>query len=86
VIKAVDEKNIDIAARIHSKSWQESHKSFCNPDFVAKHTPEHQKEYLVEKIRKGTALYMLFDEASGKKPISSTETWALTVMPKKHSS
>ena len=49
MIKAVDEKNIDIAARIHSKSWQESHKSFCNPDFVAKHTPEHQKKYWNEK-------------------------------------
>lgn len=66
MIKAVDEKNIDIASHIHSESWQESHKSFCNPDFVAKHTPEHQKEYLMEKIRKGTALYMLFEEASEK--------------------
>ncbi len=66
MIKDVDEKNIDIAAHIHSESWQESHKSFCKPDFVAIHTPEHQKEYLMEKIKKGTLVYMLFDEASGK--------------------
>ena len=66
MIKTVDEKNIDIAAHIHSESWQESHKSFCNPEFVAKHTQKHQKEYLMEKIKNGTALYMLFDEASEK--------------------
>ena len=66
MIKTVDEKNIDIAALIHSKSWQESHKSFCNPEFVAKHTQERQKEYLLEKIKNDTALYMLFDEVSEK--------------------
>ena len=66
MIKIVDENNIDIAATIHSKSWQESHKSFCKPEFVEKHTPEHQKEYLLEQIKQGTLLYMLFDEASEK--------------------
>ena len=66
MIKTVDEKNIDIAARIHSEAWQESHKSFCKPEFVAKHTQEHQKEYLLEKIKNGTDIYMLFDEAFEK--------------------
>ena len=59
MIKTVDEKKIDIAARIHSESWQESHKSFCNPEFVAKHTQERQKEYLLEKIKNGIVVYML---------------------------
>ena len=49
MIKTVDEKNIDIAASIHSEAWQESHKSFCAPVFVEKHTQERQKEYLLEK-------------------------------------
>ena len=30
MIKTVDEKNVDIAAHIHSEAWQESHKSFCS--------------------------------------------------------
>ena len=66
MIKTVDEKNIDIAASIHSESWQESHKSFCSPEFVEKHTQEHQKEYLLEKMKNGTVVFILFDEASEK--------------------
>ena len=52
MIKTVDEKNIDIAASIHSEACQESHKSFCSPEFVGIHTQEHQKEYLLEKMKK----------------------------------
>ena len=48
MIKTVDDKNIDIVARIHSESWQESHKSFCNPEFVAKHT---QEEDVIKSIK-----------------------------------
>ena len=54
MIKTVDEKNIDIAARIHSESWQESHKSFCKPEFVAKHTQEEDAIRLLKsEIRRG---------------------------------
>lgn len=66
MIEPVNEQNIDIAAAIHSESWKESHRAFCNPDFVELHSQEHQKEYLLEKMKAGTLLYMLFDEASGK--------------------
>lgn len=34
----VNEDNIAQAGRIHSESWQESHRRFCTADFVAKHT------------------------------------------------
>ena len=66
MIEPVNEQNIDIAAAIHSESWKESHRAFCAPDFVELHSQEHQKEYLLEKMKAGTLLYMLFDETSGK--------------------
>ena len=66
MIKTVDEKNIDIAAAIHSESWQDSHKSFCSSEFVEKHKQEHQKKYLLKKIKNGTVVYMMFEEASQK--------------------
>ena len=61
VIIEVDEKNIFDAARIHSISWQESHRSFCESEFVELHTPEHQREYLLEKLKSGYNLFMLLD-------------------------
>ena len=57
----VDESNIRDAAEIHSASWQESHRSFCSPDFVALHTPEHQLAYLREKMEQGSRIFMLTD-------------------------
>ena len=66
MIEPVNEQNIDIAAAIHSESWKESHRAFCAPDFVELHSQKHQKEYLLEKMKAGTLLYMLFDETSGK--------------------
>ena len=62
MIVRVDETNILQAAAIHSASWQDSHRSFCSPDFVALHTLEHQREYLREKMNKGSAVYMLIKE------------------------
>ena len=62
MIVPVDETNLLQAAFIHSVSWQDSHRSFCSPDFVALHTPEHQREYFREKINKGSAVYMLIKE------------------------
>ena len=61
MIVPVNETNILQAAQIHSVSWQDSHRSFCSPDFVALHTPEHQREYLREKLGKGSGVYMLVD-------------------------
>lgn len=61
MIIPVDRTNIHQAAAIHSLSWQESHRSFCSADFIALHTPEHQQEYLSEKISRGSRVFMLVD-------------------------
>lgn len=62
IIIPVDQSNLYQAAEIHSVSWQESHRSFCSADFIALHSPEHQLEYLAEKIRQGSKIYMLLDD------------------------
>lgn len=58
----VDKTNILQAALIHSIAWQESHRAFCAPDFIEKHTPERQREYLRSKMSDGTRVFMLVDE------------------------
>ena len=62
VIVPVDFSNIHDAAVIHSVSWQESHRSFCQADFVALHTPEHQEEYLLRKMNEGSRIFMLIHQ------------------------
>ncbi len=62
IVIPVTEENISDAARIHSISWQESHRSFCNEDFIQKHTVEHQKEYIREKMKNGSKFYLLYDK------------------------
>ena len=59
MIVPVDESNLLEAAAIHSISWQDSHRSFCSPDFVALHTPERQREYLRGKMNAGSRVYIL---------------------------
>ena len=44
MIVTVDQSSLEEAAAIHSVSWQESHRSFCSPEFIALHTTQHQKE------------------------------------------
>ena len=63
MIIPVDRSSLPQAATIHSVSWQESHRSFCSPDFVALHTPERQLKYLSDKIVKGSKLYLLVEDA-----------------------
>ena len=58
----VDNTNMIQAAAVHSISWKESHRAFCTPDFTEKHTPERQREYLLNKMNGGTKVYMLVDE------------------------
>ena len=62
MIVSVDETNLSQAATIHSISWRESHRSFCAPDFVEKHTPKRQQEYLQNKMNNAARIYMLVDE------------------------
>ena len=58
----VTELNIADAGYIHSESWKESHKSFCSAEFLAKHTPEAQAEYLRREMAAGKKSSMLIDE------------------------
>ena len=62
MIVSVDTTNLFQAATIHSISWQESHRVFCTPDFVAAHTPDRQRDYLSKKMNSGTKVYMLVEE------------------------
>lgn len=62
MIVKVDETNIFQAATVHSVSWQDSHRSFCSPDFIKLHAPEHQQEYLKVKRNSGSEFYMHVQE------------------------
>ena len=61
MIFSVDNTNVYAAAGVHSASWRESHRSFCAPYFIARHTPERQREYIGKKMRSGSRFYMLVD-------------------------
>ena len=65
----VTEQNIEIAAKIHSISWKESHKSFCSEEFVKAHTQERQKQYIEKEINSGKRFYIL-DEKGAKGIVS----------------
>ena len=58
----VDEASIAEAGRVHSESWKESHRSFCSAEFVDKHTPSVQAEYLLREMNAGKRIYMLIDK------------------------
>lgn len=58
VIKVCNE-NITNAAEIHSISWKESHKHFCDPKFIELHSIEHQTAYLLNEMNNGKEVYML---------------------------
>ena len=57
----VTEQNISDAGRIHSESWKESHRSFCSTEFVEKHTPAAQADYLRREMNTGKSIYKLID-------------------------
>ena len=58
----VTEQNIADAGCIHSKRWKESHRSFCSAEFVEKHTPAAQVDYLRRETVAGKHIYILIDE------------------------
>ena len=64
MFELVTEKNIDIAAEIHSISWKDSHKSFCSEEFVQAHSKERQKKFLKDEIEKGKQFYILVEETA----------------------
>ena len=57
----VTELNIADAGRIHSESWKESHRNFCSAEFVEKHTPEAQVDFLRREMNTGKIIYILID-------------------------
>ena len=61
-ITEVDEASIAEAGRVHSESWKDSHRSFCSAEFVEKHTPSVQAEYLLRETNAGKRIYMLIDK------------------------
>lgn len=62
MILKVDENSIYDAAVIHSESWKDSHKGFCNSEFIEQHSVEHQEQYLKNEILVGKDLYMLVED------------------------
>lgn len=61
MIVRVNDSNVAEAARIHSVSWRDSHRTFCDPAFIERHTPKRQMDYLLSKMARGTAVYMLVE-------------------------
>ncbi len=61
IVVPVFGKNIFDAAKIHSISWQASHRSFCNDNFIKIHTADYQQEYINGKMKKGSKFYMFYD-------------------------
>ena len=57
----VDEASIADAGRVHSESWKESHRSFCSAEFVEKHTPAAQADFLRREMNSGKTFYLLID-------------------------
>lgn len=63
MIVKVNDSNITLAAKIHSESRKQSHRSFCSNDFVQQHTVEHQEKYLCGEIQAGKEIYMLAENS-----------------------
>ncbi len=61
-IVPVTDKNTQDAAMVHSLSWKESHRSFCQEDFIEKHSVENQRKYIAGKVEKGSEFFILYDE------------------------
>ena len=47
------------AGRVHAEAWQDSHRAFCAPRFIAAHTPARQTRYLSGKLAGGSRLYLM---------------------------
>ena len=71
IFELLTEQNIEIAAKIHSITWKESHKSFCTEKFVQAHTWERQKQYIEKEIDDGKQFYIL--DKNGAKGIVSVQ-------------
>lgn len=85
MIEHVTPDNVETAARIHSESWRESHRSFCSPDFVAAHTPQRQSVYIRRKMEAGTRFFLLSDaEPVGIVSVTGNLIEDLYILPQFH--
>ena len=71
------------AGRVHAIAWQDSHRAFCAPEFVALHTPERQARYLAEKLSNGSRLFLLRQdgEAVGVATVAGSLIEDLYILP-----
>ena len=84
MIVPVDQNNVLLAATVHSVSWIASHRSFCMPDFIAVHTPERQRQYLLDKMGKGSRFFLLTeDRPVGVVSVNGSLIEDLYVLPEK---
>ncbi|MBQ0109995.1 MAG: GNAT family N-acetyltransferase [Faecousia sp.] len=87
MIIEVDKTTLPEAARIHSLSWKESHRSFCTPAFVELHSPSRQEEYLGRKLANGNRIFMLVEEEPiGIVSVNDSVIEDLYVLPDKQNS
>ena len=70
-IEKVTEQTLPLAGQVHAESWQESHRAFCSPEFVAKHTPEAQTDYLRREMAQGKELFLLWEDG----PVGIVTLW-----------
>ncbi len=53
--------NLPAAAEVHARSWRESHRHICPPDFLEAHTAARQEAYLRAKQAEGSMIYLLLE-------------------------
>jgi len=84
MITQADENSLSAAATVHSIAWIESHKSFCSKEFTSIHTPEHQLEYLRQKMQKGSKIFLCIEDIPiGLVSITGSLIEDLYVLPEK---
>lgn len=83
-IISVDGGHVAEAGRVHALAWQDSHRSFCAPGFVAIHTPERQARYLAGKLAHGSRLFLLCldGEAAGVVSVTGSLIEDLYILPR----
>ena len=74
IVPARGEAFLRQAAEVHAVAWQDSHRSFCPPDFVAAHTPERQYGYLRDKEEEGSRIFLLLREEKPTGVVTVTES------------
>ena len=83
MIEEVTRETIDQAAEIHAESWKASHRAFCSREFVEAHTPMRQKAYLLEKMERGSRIFLLTEgEPVGLVSVTENRIEDLYVLPR----